>query len=65
MPIGAAAARLKSLGTASSKTHIGTGLFAIGVSMDTDGWKSVKPFPAEHELNYPVVIGNHDLAERS
>jgi peroxiredoxin len=39
----------------------GAGLSAIGVSMDADGWKSVKPFLAEHKLNYPVVIGNDDL----
>jgi len=30
---------------------------------DADGWKSVKPFLAEHKLNYPVVIGNDDLGE--
>jgi len=30
------------------------GLAAIGVSMDDDGWKSVKPFLEEHKLNYPV-----------
>src|SRR5258708_14060221 len=40
------------------------GLTAIGVSMDDDGWKSVKPFLEEHKLNYPVVIGNQDLAGR-
>ena len=40
------------------------GLTAIGVSMDDDGWKSVKPFLEEHKLNYPVVIGNQDLANR-
>ena len=40
------------------------GLAAIGVSMDDDGWKSVKPFLEEHKLNYPVVIGNQDLASR-
>lgn len=32
--------------------------------MDGDGWKSVKPFLAEHMLNYPVVIGNDDLGEQ-
>jgi peroxiredoxin len=37
------------------------GLSAIGVSMDADGWKSVKPFLAENKLNYPVVIGNDNL----
>jgi peroxiredoxin len=40
------------------------GLSAIGVSMDADGWKSVKPFLADHKLNYPVVIGNDDLGEQ-
>jgi len=40
------------------------GLTAIGVSMDDVGWKSVKPFLEEHKLNYPVVIGNQDLANR-
>jgi peroxiredoxin len=40
------------------------GLAAIGVSMDDDGWKSVKPFLKEHQLSYPVVIGNQDLANR-
>lgn len=40
------------------------GLTAIGVSMDDDGWKSVKPFLEEHKLNYPVVIANQDLANR-
>jgi peroxiredoxin len=40
------------------------GLTAVGVSMDDDGWKSVKPFLEEHKLNYPVVIGNQDLANR-
>ena len=32
--------------------------------MDADGWKSVKPFLAEHKLNYPVVIGDDGLGEQ-
>jgi thiol-disulfide isomerase/thioredoxin len=40
------------------------GLSAIGVSVDEDGWKSVKPFLEGHKLNYPVVIANHDVADR-
>jgi peroxiredoxin len=40
------------------------GLAAIGVSMDDDGWKSVKPFLEEHKLNYPVVIADQDLTTR-
>jgi len=40
------------------------GLSAIGVSMDDDGWKSVKPFLAKNKLNYPIVIGNENLAKQ-
>ena len=40
------------------------GLAAIGVSMDDDGWKSVKPFLEERKLNYRVVIANQDLTTR-
>lgn len=42
----------------------GRGLSVIGVSMDDDGWKSVTPFLKENKLNYPVVIGNQDLAKQ-
>ena len=40
------------------------GLRVIGVSMDDDGWKVVKPFVEAKKMNYTVVIGNEDLAER-
>jgi cytochrome c biogenesis protein CcmG/thiol:disulfide interchange protein DsbE len=40
------------------------GLVVIGVSLDDDGWKSVKPFVQAKKLNYPVVIGNQDLMDR-
>jgi peroxiredoxin len=39
------------------------GFAAIGVSMDDDGWKSVKPFLQEHKLNYPVVICTQEVAK--
>jgi cytochrome c biogenesis protein CcmG/thiol:disulfide interchange protein DsbE len=39
------------------------GLAVIGVSMDDDGWKSVRPFLQENKLNYPVVIGTQDLGK--
>jgi peroxiredoxin len=38
------------------------GLATIGVSMDDDGWKSVKPFLQKHKINYPIVIGTQDIA---
>jgi peroxiredoxin len=39
------------------------GLSVIGVSLDDDGWKSVKPFLREHPINYSVVIGNEELGK--
>jgi len=39
------------------------GLSAIGVSMDEDGWKSVRPFLEKNPMNYSVVVGNPDLAK--
>jgi peroxiredoxin len=49
------------------------GLAVIGVSMDDDGWKAVKPFLAQKRdpetggntaMKYPVVIGNESLAKQ-
>ena len=49
------------------------GLAVIGVSMDEDGWKSVKPFLALEKdpetgghtaMKYPVVIGSDSLAKQ-
>jgi peroxiredoxin len=39
------------------------GLSVIGVSLDEDGWKSVKPFIEEKKMNYVVVVGNEDVAK--
>jgi len=33
--------------------------------MDDDGWKSVKPFLQQHKINYPIVIGNSEMGDRS
>jgi peroxiredoxin len=40
------------------------GLAVLGISMDEDGWKSVKPFLTQQKLNYPVVIGSEQLGRR-
>ena len=40
------------------------GLAIIGISMDEDGWKSVRPWLNEKQVNYPIVIGNQALADR-
>jgi peroxiredoxin len=39
------------------------GLSVIGVSLDDDGWKSVKPFLQKNPMNYSVVVGNPDLGK--
>jgi thiol-disulfide isomerase/thioredoxin len=40
------------------------GLVVIGVSMDADGWKSVKPWLKVKKVNYPIVIGSEELGNR-
>jgi thiol-disulfide isomerase/thioredoxin len=39
------------------------GLSVIGVAMDDKGWQIVKPFIKNLKINYPVVVGNWDLAK--
>jgi peroxiredoxin len=46
-----------------NKTYKDRGFVVLGVSMDDDGWKSVKPYVAEKKVDYPVVIGNDDLGK--
>src|SRR5882757_8105932 len=46
------------------KKYKDSGLSVVGVSVDDDGWKSVKPFLEAKQVNYPVVIGDWDLAGR-
>jgi cytochrome c biogenesis protein CcmG/thiol:disulfide interchange protein DsbE len=40
-----------------------SGLAIIGVSMDDDGWKSVKPYIEQKKVNYTIVIGNDELGK--
>lgn len=49
---------------AFEKKYTNRGLAIVGVSMDDDGWKSVRPFLAQHEVNYPIVIGNDNLGKQ-
>jgi peroxiredoxin len=39
------------------------GLRVVGVSMDDDGWKSVKPFLAATNIPYSIVIGDDVMAK--
>ena len=46
-----------------NKTYRARGLAVVGVSMDEDGWKSVKPYLATKKIDYPIVIGTEDVAK--
>jgi cytochrome c biogenesis protein CcmG/thiol:disulfide interchange protein DsbE len=39
------------------------GFTVLGVSMDDDGWKAVRPFVAQRAMNYPVMVGNERVSE--
>ncbi len=39
------------------------GFAVLGVSMDDDGWKVVKPFISEMKMNYRVLLGNDQIAK--
>jgi peroxiredoxin len=45
------------------KTRQEAGFTALGVSLDEDGWDAVKPYIAARKVNYPVVLGNDDIAQ--
>lgn len=40
------------------------GFAVLGVSMDDDGWKSVRPFVASHKINYRIVIGSEVVSQQ-
>ena len=40
------------------------GLVAVGVSLDDDGWKAVRPFIKKYKISYPIVIGDDNLAKQ-
>jgi cytochrome c biogenesis protein CcmG/thiol:disulfide interchange protein DsbE len=41
-----------------------SGLVVIGVSLDDDGWMSVKPFIQDKKINYPVTVDSDNLVKR-
>jgi len=38
-----------------------SGLSAIGIALDEEGWRTVKAYLAEHPITYPIVLGNFDV----
>jgi cytochrome c biogenesis protein CcmG/thiol:disulfide interchange protein DsbE len=41
-----------------------SGIAVLGISMDDDGWKSVRPFIAKTRINYPVMVGDDATASK-
>lgn len=39
------------------------GFEVVGIAMDEEGWKMVKPYVAEHKMNYRVLLGNDSVTE--
>jgi peroxiredoxin len=46
------------------KRYENRGLVVVGVSLDSDGWTSVRPWVKEKKVNYAIVIGNDGLAKQ-
>jgi len=39
------------------------GLEVVGISMDDDGWAAIKPYVAEHKMNYRVLLGDDSVSQ--
>jgi peroxiredoxin len=40
------------------------GFAVVAVSLDEEGWEVVKPFAESLKLNFPVVVGDDELADK-
>jgi len=49
--------------TEFQKTYKDRDFAVIGVSMDEDGWDTVKPYVEQHKMNYRVVVGNDQVSQ--
>jgi cytochrome c biogenesis protein CcmG/thiol:disulfide interchange protein DsbE len=46
------------------KKYAERGLVVVGVSLDADGWNSVRPWIKEKKVNYHIVIGDEELGKQ-
>jgi len=46
-----------------NKTYKDRGLAVVGISLDDDGWKSVKPYLAAKKIDYTVLVGNDAVSK--
>ena len=47
-----------------AKTYASQGFEVVGVSLDGDGWKVLRPFLAEAKIPYEIVLGDDATAQR-
>ncbi len=45
------------------RTLKGQGLEVVGISMDDDGWKAVRPFVSQEGINYRILLGDDSIAQ--
>ncbi len=45
------------------KKYKSKGLEIVGISLDQDGWNAIDPFVKKMSINYPVVLGNDQIAQ--
>jgi peroxiredoxin len=46
------------------KSYGKTGFAVVGASLDEGGWNVLKPFLAEHDIPYRIVLGDEAIAKR-
>jgi len=46
------------------KTYGPKGFAVVGVSMDQEGWKVLRPFLAEHQIPYRMLLGDEATSKR-
>ena len=46
------------------KTYGPKGFAVVGVSMDQEGWKALRPFLAEHQIPYRMLLGDEATSKR-
>jgi peroxiredoxin len=39
------------------------GFEVVGISMDDEGWAAIKPYAAEHKMNYRVLLGDDSVSQ--
>jgi cytochrome c biogenesis protein CcmG/thiol:disulfide interchange protein DsbE len=49
---------------AFQSTYQTKGFAVVGVSLDEDGWKVLKPFLEEHKIPYTMLLGDDPMSKR-